>query len=493
MKNITIKIVAFSLFTSLFLASCHKELLEPVPDSVLTTANAFNTAKDINLGVIGIYSSLQSKVQKDYLLMEMTSDNMYAEYYATEPGLAEMEVLEISSENNILNNFWKVSYNAIFRANSILSNIDRPTNYSAGKKEQYTGEAKFLRALFYFDLARIFGDVPLVTEALSVSAAEQIGRTPKSAILEQVVSDLKEAISSLPGPSAIESGRASKAAAMSLLGKVYVHMEDWTNAKTYLGQVVNDFDYALVSNFKDLFSLETENNSEAIYSVPFIEGTNGQGITYNFAPLGGIYGILSNGSRVGRPTWDLHTLYDPADQRFEVTISETQLTANSKPGDEPIWYPYINKYIVPIAGSSSGLDIPILRLGDIILLYAESLYKTGDKEGALQQLNRIRERAFRDSNHNYSLSDISSEEEFMDVLLLERRLELAFENQRWFDLVRTGRFITKLAQFETEYNPGSGQAEIQKINVQPYMRYFPIPYEQIQLAAPGVIKQNEGY
>ncbi len=493
MKNITLNIVAFALFISLLCTGCHKELLEPIPDSVLTTANAFNTAKDINLGVIGIYSSLQSKVQKDYLLMEMTSDNMYAEYYATEPGLVEVEVLEVSSENNILNNFWKVSYNAIFKANSILSNIDRPTNYSVGKKEQYTGEAKFLRALFYFDLARIFGDVPLVTESLSVSDAEQIGRSPKSAIMDQVVSDLKEAIGSLPSPSAIESGRASKAAALSLLGKVYVHMEDWANAKTYLGQVANDFDYALVSDFKELFSLETENNSEAIYSVPFIEGTNGQGITYNFGPLGGIYGVLTNGSRVGRPTWDLHTLYDPADQRFGVTISEMQLTANSKPGDDPIWYPYVNKFIVPMAGSSSGLDIPILRLGDIILLHAESLYKTGDKEVALQQLNRIRERAFQNTSHDYSMGDISSEQEFMDILLLERRLELAFENQRWFDLVRTGRFTTELAQFETEYNPGSGKAEIQKINVQPYMRYFPIPYEQIQLAAPRVLTQNEGY
>lgn len=493
MKNRSIITITFVTCLLISMTSCHKELLEPIPESVLTTTNAFNTAKDINLGVIGIYSGLQSKVQKDYLLMEMTSDNMYAEYYATEPGLAEVEVLEVSSENNILNNFWKMSYNGIFRANSILSNIDQPSSYGPGEKEQYTGEAKFLRALFYFDLTRIFGDVPLVTEALSVIEAEKVGRSPQTEVLNLVVSDLKDAIDKLPAPSKIESGRASKAAAMALLGKVYIHMEDWANAKTYFGQVVNDFDYELVSEFKDLFSLETENNSEAIYSVNFIEGTNGQGITYNFAPLGGIYGVLSNGSRVGRPTWDLHQLYEPGDQRFDVTISETQLTANSKPGDEPIWYPYVNKYIVPIAGSSSGLDLPILRLGDIILLYAESLYKTNDKEAALKQLNRIRTRAFENDNHDYALSDIASEQEFMDLLLLERRLELAFENQRWFDLVRTGRFTSKLTQFETEYNPGSGNAEIQKINVQPYMKYFPIPYEQIQLSAPGVLTQNEGY
>ncbi|WP_236978912.1 RagB/SusD family nutrient uptake outer membrane protein [Membranihabitans maritimus] len=487
-KSIYILLVVVFVF-----GSCHDELLSPVPESVLTTSNAFNTSGDIDLGVLGVYNSLQSKVQKDYLLMEMTSDNMYAEYYATEPGLAEVEVLEVSSENNILNNFWKTSYNGIFRANSILANIDNPTDYVSGEKEQYSGEASFLRGLFYFDLARIFGDVPLVTEILSVSEAEQIGRTSKSEVLNQVIADLKEAINTLPNPEDIERGRASKAAAMALLGKVYVHMEDWANAQTYLGQVVNDFNYSLVGDFKSLFSLETESNSEAIYSVTFIEGTNGQGITYAFAPLGGIYGYLNNGSRVGRPSWDLHQLFEEGDQRFEVTISETQLTANSQPDDDPIWYPYVNKYIVPMAGSSSGLDLPIMRLGDVLLLYAEALYKNGDSDGALQQINAIRERAFGNNSMNIVSADIGDEESFMDVLLLERRLELAFENQRWFDLVRSGRFTNELSEFETEYNPGSGQAEIQRIDVQPYMQYFPVPYEQIQLAAPGVLSQNDGY
>lgn len=489
----SIKSIYIVLILGFGFGSCHNDLLNPVPESVLTTSNAFNSSSDIDLGVLGIYNSLQSKVQKDYLLMEMTSDNMYAEYYATEPGLAEVEVLEVSSENNILNNFWKTSYNGIFRANSILANIDNPTDYAAGKKAQYTGEAKFLRGLFYFDLARIFGDVPLVTDILSVTEAEQVTRSAKSAILDQVIADLKEAANSLPNPDQIERGRASKAAALALLGKVYIHMEDWANAQNYLGQVVNSFNYDLVENFRDLFSLETENNSEAIFSVTFIEGTNGQSITYTFSPLGGIYGYLTNGNRVGRPSWDLHQLFEDGDQRFDVSISETQLTANSQPDDDPIWYPYVNKYIVPIAGSSSGLDLPILRLGDIVLLYAEALYKNGDPSGALQQINKIRERAFGNSSKNIAADAITDETSFMDVLLLERRLELAFENQRWFDLVRTGKFINELSEFETEYNPGSGQAEIQKINVQPYMKHFPVPYEQIQLAAPGVLTQNEGY
>lgn len=473
--------------------SCHDQLLEPVPESILTTTNAFVSANDINLGVLGVYSGLQTKVQRDYLIMEVPTDNEYVEYYATEPGISEMESLEVSSENNILNNFWKNSYNAIFRANSILVNLENPTDYAPDEKAQYEGEARFLRALFYFDLVRVFGDVPMVTEPLSVVEAEQVGRTSQDQVLELVIQDLTTAQTMLPEPASADWGRASSAAADALLARVYVHLHDWSNALSTLDRVVNHYDFQLVDDFGDLFSVETEQNSEAIFSVPFVEGTNGQGITYAFAPLGGIYQVIDNGSRVVRPSWDLHQLYDESDSRFPVTISETQLLANAGPDDEPIWYPYINKYIVPIPGTSSGLDLPVVRLADMILLYAEALYRSGDTEQALEQLNRVRARAFKNTLYNYEFADVDTEEKFMDVVLLERRLELAFENQRWFDLVRTGRFTSELASFEAEYNPGSGQAEVQNINVQSHMQYFPIPYEQIQLAAPGVLTQNQGY
>lgn len=485
----TCKILA--VVSTLLLSACHERLLEPVSESVLTSNNAYNTAQAIDLGVLGVYNSLQAKVQKDYLLMEMPSDNMFAEYYATEPGLLEVESLTLSSENNIVNNFWKTSYNGIFRANSVLGSIENPVDYTGTQKEQYTGELKFLRALFYFDLARIFGDVPLVLAPLPPDQAEQAGRTPQNEVYAQVIADLREAVAMLPED--MPHGRASKAAALALLGRVYVHLNEWENARTSLGQVVNDFEYSLVSDFGNLFSLASEVNTEAIYSVAFVEGTNGHALSTTFAPLQGVYGIVPNGTRVGRPSWSLHQLYEEGDTRKGVTIEEWQLPANAQPGDDPIWYPYVNKYMVPHPVNSSGLDIPILRLGDMILLYAEALYKTGDAAQALQQLNRIRERAFGDSGHNYTMDDLPDEEAFMDLVLLERRLELAFENQRWFDLIRSGRLTTVLTQFEAEYNPGTGTAEIQVLNAQPYMRYFPIPYEQIQLAAPGVLTQNEGY
>lgn len=482
------------LFMALSLGSCHDDLLNPVPESILTTANAFHSAKDIDLAVLGIYNRLQSRIPSDFQLMEIPSDNMYGFYYATAPGMAEIDALEVSAENPKLDSFWKDTYNGIFRANTVLANIDIPTNYTASQKEQFIGEAKFMRALFYFDLVRIFGGVPAITQIVTVDESREIPRATEQEIYSLIVEDLQYAIGTLPQPADIDRGRASQAAAVALLAKVYVYREDWNAAKTYLEQLFMDFDYSLVPNYADLFRIETEDNSETIYAVTYVGGTNGHNLTYALAPHGGIYGTINDGSRVARPTWDLHKVYEEGDTRFEVTITEEQLTFASNPGDPTIWFPYFSKWIIPVEiRNSSGLDIPLLRLADMILLYAEVLYNLDQPDQALEQINRIRERAFGDAANNYTLADIPDQEAFLDKLLLERRLELAVENNRWFDLVRTGRFTTVLTEIEGEYNPSTGKAVIAPVNAQPFMKYFPIPYEQIQLSSPGVLTQNEGY
>lgn len=478
----------------LTLGACHDELLNPVPESVLTNANAFRTASDLNLAVLGVYAAYQDRIPSDYQLLEMPSDDMYAFYFGTSPGIEEITVLQVSPENPKINNFWKDSYKGIFRANLVLENIDNPTNYSAGQKEQFIGEVKFMRALEYFDLVRVFGGVPAVTTVLTNEQAKSTPRASEDEVYELIIDDLNEAVNNLPGPTAMVTGRASKAAALALLSKVYVYRQKWTEARTSLESLFDDYNYSLVSDFSDLFEIATEVNSEVIFSIPYVSGTDGQVLTYDLAPIYGIYGVINNGNRVGRPTWDLHTKFEAGDSRFPKTISETQLTYDSKATDTPFWFPYFNKWVVvsPLP-TSSGLDIPVLRLGDMVLLYAEVLYHLNDEQGAIDQINRIRERAFGDDTHNYDLSDIPDANAFTDILLLERRLELVAENNRWFDLVRTGRYLTELTDYDGEYNPGSGDAVKIHVDVQPYMKYFPIPWEQIQLSGEGVLQQNDGY
>ncbi len=483
------------LFLGLLTVSCNKQLLNPVSESLLTTANAFTVAKDINLAVLGVYNRMQSRSQKDFELLEIPADNMWGAYFATAPGMDEIGNLSVSVENPKLNTFWKDTYNGIFRANTVLANIDVPQNYIGTQKDQYIGEAKFMRAMFYFDLVRVFGGVPAIATLVNVDESRQVARATEPEIYTLIIKDLEDAVAKLPAPTAIERGRASKGAALALLAKVDVYQKNWADAKKYIEQLTKNYSYSLLPKYGDLFKEETESNAEAIFSMPFVAGTNAQGLTYDLAPLGGIFEVITNGNRVARPTWNLRKAFEKGDTRFPVTIVEDWLPFAHKAGEASIWFPYFNKFIVPLKGATtSGLDIPLIRFADVVLLYAEALYNLDQKPEAVAQLNRVRQRAFGDATHNYTLADVPTLQTFMDKLLLERRLELAVENNRWFDLVRTDRFVSTLQNIESEYNNATGAgAVIRTLKPQAYMKYFPIPYEQIQLAGPGVLKQNAGY
>ena len=492
-----INILAFILVTGLA-GSCRKGLLNPVPESILTDANAFNTAKGIDLAVVGTYNVLQAMASTNYELMEMPSGDMYGELFSGTPGINQIALLTTDADNPRINSFWKSCYSGIFRANTVLDKIDVPTDYLADQKTQLTGEAKFLRAYFYFDLVRIFGAVPVITSVLSIDESKKVGRSGEALVYGQIVNDLGDAVNALPPASKIAWGRASKGAAVALLAKVYVYMQDWENAKKYLDELFSgEFSYSLVSNYADLFQIATEKNSEAILSMPYVEGTNGSTLATAFAPLQGISGVVSNGNadNYGMPAWNLRKDFLEEDTRLPVTIKEYFKPFTSQPADPPKWLPYFSKFVIPSLYGSSGLDVPLLRLADMVLLNAETLYNLNKPDLALVELNRVRERAFTNSSHNYTLSDISSKETFYDKLLLERHLELAAENNRWFDLVRTGRFITELGNgFPGPYSSPSGDNQvIISMHAKPYNKVFPIPNEQIQLTDPGVLTQNDGY
>lgn len=493
MKRIKNIYIAGLLATGMAMSSCEQLLLNPIPESVLTNTNAFSNSRDLELGVYGIYSRLQARVPNDFVLMEVPSDNMFGEYFATAPGMDAINTLDVTSTNVKVNSFWQETYNGIFRSNLILNKINIPDDYAAGKKDQLTGEAKFLRAYFYFDLVRIFGGVPKVTEILGITDASAVARASEQEIYELIIADLTEAIDKLP--LTVEQGRASKGAAIALLAKVQVYRENWNAAKTLLERLnSSEFGYTLLPNFGDLFNIETEVNKEAIFSLAYVGGTNGHTLSYILLPNGGVKGFSNTGSRVGRPTWDLHKAFEEGDTRFAETINENHLPWNAGSEADAFWWPYFSKWMIKAdIATSSGLDIPLLRYADMVLLYAEVLHKLGENEKALVELNKVRARAFKSTSKNYTMADFSSNEAIMNKILDERRLELACENNRWFDLVRTGKFVEKLQIVDGEYNPSTGQAVKVVREAKPYMKYFPIPWEQIQLSGKDILTQNEGY
>ena len=479
------------LATSLSMGACNDLILDLTPQSVLTEADFYKTAQDIEGAVIGVYSSYQSRKPRDWAILEMPTDNIHRTGYFNIGGLDELNNLAFSSENPLFASFWQNTYNGIFRANAVLANLENPTDYADAQKDQLEGEAKFMRALFYFDLVRMFGGVPQVTTMISIEEAKTTPRSSEEEIYNLVISDLNDAVAKLPPPADMATGRASKAAALALLGKVYVYLEDWQNAKTNL-DLVSEFSFQLEEDFNDLWSLTNEDNSEVIFAMKYTENTNGHPLSTDFLPYFGVANISTRGNENVFPSWSLHKRFEAGDARKEATITEYWKSPVSPPEEPAIWYPYVSKFAVPHTPNNSGLDIPVLRYADVVLLKAEALFRLNQPEQALVELNRIRQRAFGDDSHNYTLADIASPDAFIDKLLLERQLEFALENERWFDLVRTDRFMTELKQVERYYNVTDQVPQVVDLHPQPHYKYFPIPNNQIE-QAPGILIQNEGY
>ena len=479
------------LATCLVFGACN-HILELTPESELTEVNFFQTAADMDGAVLGIYNSYQGRFPRDWTIPEMLSDNTYRTGYFNIGGIDELNDLSITSENPLFANFWLNCYKGIFRANSVIVNIDNPTDYAEDEKEQLSGEALFMRGLLYFDLVKIFGGVPLVTSKLEVEETYDVPRASEEEIYEQITTDLEQAIALLPEKTAMAGGRASKEAAVSLLAKVYVYLKQWEQAKTYL-DMMDGFSFKLEPDFHSLWSLNSENNNEVIFSMKYLDGENGHPLSTDFLPYFGVSDISASGNENVFPTWDLYKLYEDQDSRKDETITPYWKSPNSPPSEPESWYPYVSKFAVQHTPNSSGLDLPVLRYADMVLLKAEVLYHLDQPDLALIELNRVRERAFGDDSHQYTMADIATEETFLDKLLLERRLEFAYENERWFDLVRTGRFITELKSVERYYNPSDGSVQKKSLNPQEHHRYMPIPRSQIDLVGSDVLQQNEGY
>lgn len=472
-------------------AGCHDSLLNMQPESILTNPGFWKTSSDVNRGVIGVYSSLQSRRMSDYIIMEAPSDNIYMAGVTPVLGAPDIDNLTVSPDNPQLDIYWLACYAGIFRANEVLANIDRPVDYAANVKDQYIGEAKFMRAQFYFDLVRVFGGVPLVTKALTMEEARAQKKNTAAEIYNQIITDLKDAVDKLPLPAAMQKGRASKGSATALLGKVYIYLKDYPNAKEMLNKAVTDFGYNLVPEFATLWTPATEDNSEIVFAMKYVESLNSQNYSSAFIPNGGVFGLVDRGTEKILPSWSLNKLYVAGDKRKANTISD-MLVSPTAPG-APVFYPYGTKFAAKHLLDNSGQDIPVMRFADVLLLQAEALYNTNDKPGALIALNKVRERAFGDASHNYTAADIAAPADFLDKLLLERQLELAFEGERWFDLVRTGKFLTVLTKEERLYVPANNAAQTTTLAPKDYMAIFPIPQPQIDQYNPGMMEQNDGY
>ncbi|RFS19383.1 RagB/SusD family nutrient uptake outer membrane protein [Chitinophaga silvatica] len=462
------------------LASCSKSFIDLKPVSNQTTSTFFKTANDFQQGVNAIYDGLQSSQtygKSSYYLMEVRSDNTDISDRGALAGVAsQIDWFSEVTTNPFLSDVFAGEYVIIARANAVLGQIDAAAIPDSSKK-QFKGEALFLRSLAFFDLVRLYGKVPLVIKTESTSESLKDKRNEVTEVYAQIESDLKAAAGLLPAvyPNSADYGRATAGSANGLLGKVYVTEKKWAEATGVLKNVTG---YTLLTDYASLFTASNAINSEILFSVRFRKGlTPSEGNSYfsdmmpfSFYVNGAAYG----GSNNNRPTHDIAAAYEKGDLRFNASLDTVYATSASttQKGN------YVKKFSdLPGATNDGGNSFPILRYADVLLLQAEALneqgYSTANGPGtAFYYLNLVRKRA---GLIDKTSTDLPDQGAFRDAIFAERRIELAFENNRWFDLIRYSKGVAIMqAHLLKEYNMTSPVLSASRL-------LFPIPQREIDI------------
>lgn len=450
------KYIAVGLLT-MALAGCSKDFLTVVPETALSSATFFKTQSDFQQAVNGAYVQLRALYnERAWVLEEMHSDNtyyarntLYGAVDATE-NVADFAVPTangVTANDNVLNAY-RYNYVTIARANQILATIDNPgiTFTSDAVKNNLKGQAQFLRAFSYFDLVRLFGKVPL---HLTPTASRQDAALPLSSteeIYAQIEKDATAASTNLPNKATQEAGRATSGAAKTLLANLYITQKKWAQAEALMKDVVTNDGYKLMPDYNDAFSYTStnKNNAESVFEIQYMEGSagyNGNQI-YRFlpspitaaeiAPITGTTNPQPTSQESNNiPTPDIIAAYEPGDKRKDISIGYVTLSTSLR---ENKVYPYIKKYArTHTLHNNTGQNWPVYRYAEVLLFVAEALNEQGKTGEAATYINQVRARA------GLAATTASSQADMREAIFKERRVELAFENKRWFDLTRTGR------------------------------------------------------
>ncbi|RXG15921.1 putative outer membrane starch-binding protein [Leeuwenhoekiella aestuarii] len=490
MKKTKLYLGFITILASAVFVACGDDFVEVDPINE-NSEDFFNSEEDYQEALVGAYDLLQA-TYLNVMVGEIASDNTLAggESATDTPGIQQIDNMTHTPVNQQLRDIWGWMFAGVNRANYILEFQDK-TDFSG--KDQVIAQARFLRAYFYFELVKWFGDVPLaVDQRLLFGDQFNIERTPKAEVYAQIEQDLIFAAETLPATQA-QQGRITSGAARALLGKAYLYQDKFTEAADALDQVIAG-PYDLVDDYSIIFEQEGENSIESVFEVQYTD-KEGAGfgclqcsegnVAVGFNGIRNYSGpLFDSGFSFNVPVQAAYDAFEPGDSRRDIAILNIEefAAANGATYNEGFEHTgfYNRKYIARKGDANLGdanLTNPnnyrSIRFADVLLMAAEAHNrKANPNDGLAQQyLNRVRRRAFGDTDHDITASGAA----LTDFIYAERRLELVGEGHRFFDLVRTGRAAQNIDGFTSNKN-----------------EVFPIPAIEIELAG-NRWEQNQGY
>jgi len=495
MKKITYSILCFGILT---LSSCN-HMLDVEPHTFSSDVNYYQNEGQILRAVNGAYGSLQELYTADYFwaMTEMVSDNTNYQFDESDRGAQQREEIDeflITTTNNYVNNAWSLLYRNIMQANIIIDRIDAVDFTDESLKARYKGEAQFLRALQYFHLVRLFGPVPLiVNEVENPASAFSDGRASVEEVYDQIIADANAAIGSLPESyTGNNIGRATKGAALTLLGEVHMTLRNFDQAVAALQQVVG-MGYSLMPNYAHNFDPAFKNNAESVFAVQFDAALQSEAsnFIFMFGPRNAkdqLVGFPGNLGGSNIPTPSIYHAYEDGDVRRDASIAMFSHASNANFEESKAFggdIPYIKKYYHPpfLEDGRANENWPVYRYSHVLLMLAEAINEVGSGD-PYPHLNAVRERA--------GLQAIAglNQAELREAISNEQRVELAFENHRWFQLLRTGKAIEVMTEHGAEEKARLNRLSNAAYNIQPHKLLFPIPAREIRLNG---FDQNPGW
>jgi hypothetical protein len=445
-------------------------------DNTLTVEPVNEVAADVAIvdaataraAIAGAYDALQDDANVSYysgdfsVFSDLSADDV--RHSGTFDTYRQADRNQLSANNGTIEDIWEALYVGVTRVNRIVEKLPTVPGLSADERDDLLGQAYFLRAVNFHNLAKLWGGVPLrLTTPGSTDEAANIDRATEEETYAQIIEDLDQALALLVTDD--DPTIATRGAAWAMKSRVLLYMEDWAGV-VEAADSVETYGYALAPEFDDLFVAEGQ-TTEDIFKIPFTpEEAHFLGWYYRAKTYGGRYELA--------PTCALVNAFDSS-----VNCGQTDFMAGWSPNDDRAAFsidvntssnePFANKYLTGIGDE----DLHVIRLAEVILNRAEAYARLGQLSAAVDDLNQTRVRAGL-APLVLGVTVANNMQAVLDAVWQERRLELAFEGFRWPDLVRTGRAVTVLG-----------------ITDRPHQVLYPIPQAELDVA-PNVT-QNSGY